>query len=134
MTDPSTEAMVTADNDPRIFDHDGDKNAAYTITFNGFVSGLIYYVQRLDAIFEGEVVAEGKIEGHVEWTDAQYAHSSTPNATLKGQKTTVTDKEKSVFQFVKVADTMTCADLIAQKGTLFDLVNPNTNPDGDPNN
>ena len=133
MTNPAAENMVNADNDPRIFDHDGDTKAAFTITFSGFVNGPIYYVQRLTAIFEGEVVAENKIEGHVDWTDEQYAHSSTPNAT-KGQKTTVTDKEKSVFQFVKVADTMTCSELIAQKATLFDLVNPNTNPDGDPNN
>ncbi|HPA55842.1 MAG TPA: hypothetical protein PLT70_00260, partial [bacterium] len=122
------------DDDPRIFDHDGDGKAAFTITFSGIVNGPIYYVQRLTAIFDGELIAPDKIEGHVDWTDEQYAHQSTPDATLRGQKTTTTDKEKSVFQFIKVADTMTCADLIAQKGTLFDLVNPNTNPDGDPNN
>jgi len=143
MTDPSTETMISSDNDSRIFDHDGDTNPAFTITFSGIVNGPIYYVQRLTAIYDGELVAENKIEGHVDWTDEQYAHQATPDATLKGQKTTVTDKEKSVFQFVKVPDTMTCHgsdgkdgpdSLIGQKATLFDLVNPNTNPDGDPNN
>ena len=141
MTDPSTEEMVKSkddggqgDDDTRIFDHDADGKAAFTIKFSGFVNGDIYYVQRLTAKYIGELVSEGKIEGNVEWTDEQYAHSSTPNMTIKGQKTTVTETNNSVFQFVKVADTMTCADLIAQKDTLFDLFNPNTNPDGDPNN
>ena len=134
MTDPSTETMIESDDDSRIFDHDADGKAAFTIKFSGFVNGDIYYVQRLTAIYNGELVSEGKIEGTVEWTDEQYAHSSTPNITLKGQKTTDTETENSVFQFVKVADTMTCAELIAQKDTLFDLYNPNTNPDGDPNN
>ncbi|HNW81766.1 MAG TPA: hypothetical protein PKG52_02635 [bacterium] len=133
MTNPATEEMITADSDSRIFDHDGDTKPAFTITFSGIVNGPIYYVQRLTTIFDGELITEKKIEGHVDWTDEQYTHQSTPDTTLKGQKTTVTDKDNSVFQFVKVADTMNCTDMLAQKSTLFDLVNPNKNPDGDPN-
>ena len=141
MTDPATEEMVKpkddgglGDDDPRIYDHDVDGKPAYTIKFSGFVNGDIYYVQRLYAIYTGKLVSEGKIEGNVEWGDDQYAHTATPNITLKGQKTTVTETNNSVFQFIKVDDTMTCTDLIAQKHTLFDVANPNTNPDGDPDN
>ena len=129
MTDPSTEKMPDKDSDSRIFDHDGDSKAAFTITFNGFVKGPIYYVQRLTAIFEGKLVSEGKIEGTVDWTDEQYAHQSTPNITLKGQKSTTTYKDKSVFQFVKVDDNMDCAALIANingANDIFDIVDPNT--------
>lgn len=127
MDDPSTEAMPTKDSDSRIFDHDEDGKAAFTIGFNGFVSGDILYVQRLSHIFTGKLVADGKIEGNVEWTDEQYAHQDTSNITLKGQKTTVTYTEKSIFQFVKVADDMACDAMLEQAdaGTLFDLVDPN---------
>jgi len=135
MDDPSKEPMVTADEDIRTFDHDVDGNSAFTIAFNGIIiTGPIYFVQRLTTKYIGELVSEGKIEGNVEWTDEQYTHQDTPNGTLKGQKETTTETNNSVFQFIKVADTMTCAELISQKDTLFDVVNPNTNPDGDPNN
>ena len=126
MTDPSTEEMISNKNDSRIFDHDGDGNAAFTIKFNGFVSGPMYYVQRLSHILTGKVVSEGKIEGNVEWTDEQFAHPDTPNATLKGQKTTVTDTSKSVFQLVKVDDSMDCATLLEDADSIFDIADPNT--------
>ncbi len=128
MADPSTESMPTKDNDTRIFDHDNDTKPGFTITFNGFINGSIHYVQRLTAIFNGKLVSEGKIEGTVEWTDEQYALSSS-SAGLKDQKTTVTDKTKSVFQFVKVDDNMDCAALIANlngANDIFDIADPNT--------
>ena len=126
MTDPSTEDMVSEKTDERIFDHDGDGKAAFTIKFNGFVDGPLYYVQRLSHVLTGKVVSEGKIEGNVEWSDEQYAHPDTPNTTLKGQKTTVTDTSKSVFQLVKVDDSMDCATLLEKAGEIFDIVDPNT--------
>ena len=127
MTDPSTEEMISDKGDGRIFDHDEDGKSAFTITFNGFVSGPIYYVQRLNHILTGKVVAEGKIEGNVKWDDEQYTHPDTPNLTLKGQKTTVTDETKSVFQLVKVDDSMDCETLLekADNGEIFDLADPN---------
>ena len=127
MDDPSTEAMVNADSDTRIFDHDGDGNPAFTIQFSStLASGKMYYVQRLSHILTGKVVSEGKIEGNVEWTDEQYAHQATENGNLKGQKTTETDKTKSVFQLVKVDDSMDCATLLEQIDTIFDIVDPNS--------
>jgi hypothetical protein len=129
MTNPSTEEMPKKDDDARIFDHDVDTKAAFTITFSGFVNGPIYYVQRLTAIFDGKLVSEGKIEGNVDWTDEQYAHQSTPNITIKGQKTTITNTEKSVFQFVKVDDSMDSAALVANlngANDIFDIADPNT--------
>ena len=126
MDNPATEDMISNKNDTRIFDHDGDGNAAFTITFNGFVSGKMFYVQRLSHILTGKVVADGKIEGNVEWTDEQFAHPDTPNSTLAGQKDTTTDTSKSVFQLVKVDDSMDCATLLEQAGTIFDIADPNT--------
>ena len=126
MTDPSTEDMIEDKSDSRIFDHDEDGKSAFTIAFNGFVSGPLYYVQRLSHVLTGKVVSEGKIEGNVEWSDEQYAHPDTPNKTLAGQKTTVTDTSKSVFQLVKVDDSMDCATLLEKAGEIFDIVDPNT--------
>lgn len=125
MENPAAEEMISDKNDSRIFDHDGDGKAAFTIKFNGFVSGPMYYVQRLSHILTGKVVADGKIEGNVEWTDEQFAHPDTPNMTLKGQKTTVTDTSKSVFQLVKVDDSMNCETLLEQADTIFDIEDPN---------
>ena len=126
MDDPSTENMISNKNDARIFDHDGDGNSAFTIAFNGFVSGPLYYVQRLSHIFIGKVESEGKIEGNVEWSDEQFAHPDTPNPTLAGQKTTQTDSSNSVFQLVKVDDSMDCETLLQQADTIFDIEDPNT--------
>ena len=130
MKNPAKEEMPTKDNDERIFNQDndfddkGNENPAFTIGFKGFVNGDIFYVQRLSHIFAGELVADGKINGKVEWTDEQYAHQSTKDKTLKGQKTTVTHSDKSIFQFIKVADDMNCDTMLGQLDTIFDLVDP----------
>jgi|GEM_PF-977308 len=127
MTDPSTEPMIDSDSDSRIFDHDEDGNPAFSILFtSSLASGTMYYVQRLSHILTGKVVADGKIEGTVNWTDEQYAHQKTPNLTLRGQKTTETDETKSVFQLVKVDDSMDCETLLGNADTIFDIVDPNS--------
>ena len=134
MENPATEPMVKTtddggqgENDPRIDDTDKDGAKAFTIGFNGTVTGKIYYVQRLSHIFTGKLIEDGdskKNEGNVEWTDEQYTHPDTQNEFLKGQKTTITDTTKSIFQFIKVADDMDCDALLNQLDT-FDLVDPN---------
>ena len=128
MEDPSTEPMVTDKNDPRIFDHDEDGHPAFTVGFNGFANGDMYYVQRLSHIVTGKLVAEGRIEGNIEWWEDQFSHPDTPNKTLSMQKTTVTNTEKTVFQMIKVDDSMDCETLLerADKGEIFDLADPNT--------
>ncbi len=129
MTDPSTEKMIDSDNDERIFDHDADTHPAFTILFSSkLASGQMYYVQRLSHIFTSKVVSEGKIKGNVEWTDEQYAHSATENSNLAAKKETETDTSKSVFQLVKVDDSMNCATLLekADNGEIFNIEDPNT--------
>ena len=127
MDNPATEDMISNKQDSRIFDHDADGKDAFTIKFNGFIDGDMYYVQRLSHILTGKVVADGKIEGNVEWTDEQFAVGAT-NDQLAKAKTTVTDTNKSVFQLVKVDDSMDCATLLekSDKGEIFDIVDPNT--------
>ena len=119
--------FVTGKDDPNIFDHDEDDLPAFTIGFNSQVSsatGDMYYVQKLTHIFEGTLKADDKIEGNVDWTDTQFTHSAT-NSNLDDSKTTVTYKEKSIFQFRKVANDMSCAALLDSLNTVFDLVDPN---------
>ena len=122
-----TEDMINDKNDSRIFDHDNDGKAAFTLGIKGKTSlstGTMYYVQRLWHIFEGKLVADGKIEGNVDWSDEQYLVDAT-NATLKAPKNTTTIKEKSIFQFKKVTDDMDCDAILNQLDTVFDLVDPN---------
>lgn len=128
MDDPSTEPMVADKNDPRIFDHDEDGHPAFTVGFSGFANGDMYYVQRLSHIVTGKLVAEGRIEGNIEWWEDQFSHPDTPDKTLALQKTTVTNTEKTVFQMIKVDDSMDCETLLerADKGEIFDIADPNT--------
>ncbi len=127
MDNPATENMIDKKSDPRIFDHDEDGKDAFTLGIKGKTSlstGTMYYVQRLWHVFEGKMVAEDKIEGNVDWSDEQFLVDAT-NATLKAPKNTTTLKDKSIFQFRKVSDSMDCDTLVNQLDTVFDLVDPN---------
>lgn len=124
MVEPASETMISDTNDSRIFDHDEDGKPAFTIRVNGIITGEIYYVDRLSQIFIGELVEDGKIEGNIEWKDEQFIHSST-NTTLQEEEKTIPKSDKSVFQFVKVADNMNCDTMLDQINTIFDLVEPN---------
>ena len=127
MDNPAAEDMISNKNDSRIFDHDNDGKDAFTLGIKGKTSlstGTMYYVQRLWHIFEGKLVADGKIEGNVDWNDEQFLVDAT-NATLKAPKNTTTLKDKSIFQFKKVADDMDCDAMLNQLNTVFDLVDPN---------
>lgn len=119
MTNPETDLMPTANNDSRIFDHDEDGHPAFTLGFDGgLLSGSLYLVQRLSHELTGTLVAEGRIEGGVNWTDDQYTVDAT-NATLKLPKTSVIKNEISTFIYVKVDDDFTCDEVYGQKDTLF---------------
>ena len=118
------EWFVSGKDDQNIFDHDGDGKDAFTLGFKGSIAstGDMYYVQKLWHIFEGKLVADDKIEGNVEWHDDQLVVGAS-NPTLKSDKKTTTSKEKSIFQFRKVADDMDCDTLLNRP--TFDLVDPN---------
>lgn len=116
MTNVETDAMPTAKTDARIIDHDGDGNPGFTMSVSGM--GAFYFVQRLSQELTSTAVTDTKITGGVSWTDAQYVIDS-PNITLKGQRTTETHNDQSTFTYVKVAATMTCTEVYAQKDTLF---------------
>ncbi len=127
MDDPSIEPMISSDSDPRIFDHDEDGNPAFTVQFSStLASGKMYYIHRFGHSLSGKVVSNGKIEGNVEWTDEQYAHQQTPNVSLRCTKTTVTETARSVFQLVKVDDSMDCATLLEKADEIFNIVDPNS--------
>lgn len=126
---PKTEPWFTNKKDSRIFDHDDDGHPAFTIGFKGsaITTGDMYYVQRLWHVFEGELKPNGdkydKIEGNVDWSDEQLVVDAS-NFTLNASKKTTTHKDKSIFQFKKVADDMNCDALLGQFNTVFDIVDP----------
>ena len=127
MNNPATEDMIANNNDARIFDHDNDGKVAFTLGIKGksaLSTGTMYYVQRLWHVFRGTLVDENTIEGKVEWSDEQHLVDAT-NLTLKAPKNTVTDKEKSIFQFKKVAEDMDCSKMLEDLDTIFDIVDPN---------
>ncbi len=129
MTNPETDLMPTAANDPRIFDHDEDGHPAFTLGFTStLIKGDMYLVQRLSHEMTGTYIpGDGafgvgsnpdKITGGVNWTDHQYTVDAT-NATLKGQKESTILNDQSTFLYVRVPEGFTCEQVYGQKDALF---------------
>ena len=117
MVNPATESMISDENDPRIFDQDEDGHSGFTFyNFDG--------VQRLSHVFTGLVKNDNKIEGNVEWSEEEFIFATSNSSSVL--RTHVTDSEKSVFQLVKVNDSITCDELLEKTDEIFDISDPNT--------
>ena len=117
MENPATESMISDKNDPRIFDQDEDNDLGFT--FYNFAG-----VQRLSHVFTGTVKNDNKIEGNVEWSEEDFIFATSNSSSVL--RTYVTDSEKSVFQLVKVNDSITCDELLEKTDEIFDISDPNT--------
>lgn len=129
MTNPETDLIPTEDNDPRIFDHDGDGHPAFTLGFTStLIKGDIYLVQRLSHELTGTYIpGDGAfgvgsnpdtITGGVNWTDHQYTVDAT-NPTLNSQKESTILNDQSTFIYVRVPEGFTCEQVYGQKDALF---------------
>lgn len=73
LDDPENEALPTAEDDPRVFDQDGDGKPGMTVKSKiiGLFSGETYVVQRVHYRLIGTVTSHDTIEGLIEWTNEQ---------------------------------------------------------------
>ncbi|MDA3863504.1 MAG: hypothetical protein PF689_06500 [Deltaproteobacteria bacterium] len=121
LSDVENEEMPTEADDPRVFDQDTDSNPGLTVRMTGTLSGELYVISREYTVLTSEEVSTSGFEGLIDWEGSQItvgASSAILNTTP--ESVTHPDAALSNFKYVKVDDTFTCEDVIAQKETLFE--------------
>ncbi len=113
--------LPTDGDDPRVVDSDGDGQPGFTVQVDGFVDGQVYMVQRLARGLRGTLGTDGRMTGLVVGFSEQEVVGAS-NAILK----TFTprfehdpDQSRSTFQWVPVASTATCIDVVAAEASMF---------------
>lgn len=121
MTDPENDSMPekgSGASDARIFDQDEDGHPGMSLKFQGVVTGDIYGAMRSYMILTSTTGSAQRIEGSVDWAEEDFVIEVT--APLLGSDRVISPNlAESNFVMVKVADNMTCDEIIAQKDTLF---------------
>ncbi len=120
LTDVPGEELPTEATDPRVFDQDEDGKAGLTVRMTGMLTGELYIISREWTVLTSGIVATDAFEGLIDWEGAQItlgASSEILNTTP--ESVTHADASLSNFRYVRIADGATCADVIAQKESLF---------------
>lgn len=125
LANPMTDQLPTDKNDPAVYDQDEDGNPGMTVDCNGNIPmvfngpGTMYTVQRTINDMIGETVDDNNIGGALIWESQQNVLEAS-NSALTSEKTVVPDLANSWFKLVRLVDqNWTCAEIIANEGTLF---------------
>jgi hypothetical protein len=122
LTDPLGESMPSGPDDPRVYDQDNDGNPGLTVEVSGIVSGQTYIIQRDISSMEGFVLSQDRAEGLVSFTAEFIAVGATSAILMQmNDYQTWTDPvaENSYVIFQRIDPSWTCADIMANKDTLF---------------
>ena len=120
LTDLENEELPTSDDDPRVFDQDGDGNPGMTIQISGLITGDLYVVERNWTQLEGSIVSEDRVEGLLTW-GVEQNKIGTSNLLLSMDISSWVDPDtsKSTFEMTRVNEGDGCYELISQFGQLF---------------
>lgn len=122
--DPMNDPLPTDKNDPKVWDQDDDDHPGMTIDCVGHIflifdgPGTMYTVQRTIIDMVGETSGNDRIEGGLIWESEQVVLEASNNA-LMSDKTITPDYPNSWFKMVRVDNSWTCAEIKANKDTLF---------------
>ena len=122
--DPMTDPLPTDKNDFRVWDQDEDTHPGMTVNCEGHIAlvfngpGTMYTVQRTIIDMVGETSGNDRIEGGLIWESEQVVLEASNNA-LMSDKTITPDYPNSWFKMVRVDNSWTCAEIKANKDTLF---------------
>jgi hypothetical protein len=120
LTDLEHEALPTEDDDPRVFDDDGDGNPGATVRTEGIVDGDIYVVQRNWVEMCGDVVSPDRIFGHTRWgSDQSVLGASSFILNQSPDSMPHPDPERHLFTACRIDPAWTCQDILQHKDTLF---------------
>lgn len=120
LTDIPGETLPDDAADPRVFDQDEDGQPGLTVRMTGMLSGELYVISREWTTLTSTDVTASGFEGLIEWEGAQItlgASSDILNTTP--ESVTHVDPTLSNFKYVPVDAATTCAEISAQKESLF---------------
>ncbi len=121
--DPAQYVLPIDPTDPRVEDWDNDSEPGLRVNVNaGFSSGVTHIVEKSSSELWGRVEGFGDemiIGGTVYWTDEQKV-IKTDNVLFKGGAQNVIDETRTnAWRQVRIPAAWTCADVIANGGSLF---------------
>lgn len=123
LDNPATDELPKEASDPRVYDQDKDGKPGVTVDMKGNIpmmfqgDGYIAITQRMSNSYSGSTV-DGEIKGAVAWSDEQYILEYSHDI-LKNSGEAVPDNAASNFHVVKIDESWTCEDIIANEDTLF---------------
>ena len=115
---PTDDMLPTDDEDPRVYDADGDGNPGVTLSVSGALNGDLYVVQRSTVRLEGTVESMDRIAG-TSRTEIERNTLGATNPVLRAGETTRTphpNPERSPFEMVRMPFGAGCDDI----ETMFD--------------
>ena len=110
LQEPSTEALPTEPDDPRVFDADGDGHPGMTMRFSGLVIGEAYLVQRTQSHMRGQFLSPERIKGAMTWrTEQSILDVSNPFLRFAPKPKAGNGRADSFFVMRKLPGQITCA-------------------------
>lgn len=121
---PASEALPDDPDDRRVFDQDEDGEPGVTVHVDQAIMGEgdVYVVQRSTTTYTGVIVSGERIEGYLDSTPEQSVLSASAWWLELEVPPPEPDPElrNSYFVMQQVDDDAGCADVLAQRGALFD--------------
>lgn len=121
--DVMTEILPTEDDDPRVFDADGDGHPGATVSVvSPFASGDVYVVTRVVRSLSGRTIGDDRIEGQSDTVSDQEVIGASNELLTAGSVTTEADPNpaNNVFVMVRIDEAAAnCPAIIAAADTLF---------------
>jgi len=120
LDDPAHDPLPTDPSDDRVVDADGDGHPGVTVQIRGMVNGDVYLVQRGWFTLRGTAVGGDRMDGRIEWgEDRSVLGSSNPLLRRIPESRPDNDPASSWFRTTRIDPSMTCAQILEQRETLF---------------
>ncbi|MBN1946524.1 MAG: hypothetical protein JW797_12695 [Bradymonadales bacterium] len=120
LEDPAHDPLPGNEDDPRIFDDDGDGHPGLTVRVEGVISGDIYVLQRNWNELCGTVVSPDHMEGYLRWAAEQQVLGAS-NFLLNSNPESMPNPDPEEHRFIhrRIDPSMTCADIVRDQEQIF---------------
>ena len=109
LDDPENDDLPDNDDDPRVYDHEGDGNPGGTIVIEGAIDGEIYVIQKSWDQWRGRIRSQNRIEGILRWETQQSVVGATHRILRRQPRATPhPDQKKNLFRMTRVRSEPPC--------------------------